>query len=353
MHPSTFLDRLASGDPAYPADVLHRYVLDELRILEEIRPDLVIGDFRLSLCVSAQLRKTPFAFIFNAQWSPFRRQPAIVPDVPITKWISPTVLNPLYAILRPAFLFLHAKPLNDVRRTFGLPRISHDIRGIYTAGDMVLYPDIPEFVPLDSPPAHHHFVGLCPWAPASPNPAWWDEVMAFPEPKVFVSLGSSGPIRALPAVLEALSTLSVKVIVTTSGRAVEGLGSNVYATELLPYEETSRRCAVVVSHGGTGGLYPALSAGTPMLAIPGNIDSHLSADLLQRSGAGLQVRVEHATPQRLRSAISRLLAEHSFKASALKWAATMARYDTATIFPRLLNEWFAGRSDAAEPGTPR
>ena len=38
---------------------------------------------------------------------------------------------------------------------------------------------------------------------------------------------------------------------------------------------------------------------------------------------------------------------------ALKWAATMARYDTATIFPRLLNGWFAGRSDAAEPGTPR
>src|ERR1700704_2537236 len=59
MEPATFLDRLARGDPAYPAEVLHRYVLDELRILDEIRPDLVIGDFRLSLCVSAPLRKTP------------------------------------------------------------------------------------------------------------------------------------------------------------------------------------------------------------------------------------------------------------------------------------------------------
>ena len=353
MEPATFLDRLARGDPAYPADVLHRYVLDELRILDEIRPDLVIGDFRLSLCVSAPLRKIPFAFIFNAQWSPYRRQPAIVPDVPITKWISPTILNPVYAILRPAFFFLHAKPLNDVRRAFGLPRISRDVREVYTAGDMVFYPDIPEFVPLVSPPAHHHFVGLCPWAPASPKPVWWEEVMAYSEPKVFVSLGSSGPIRALPAVLEALSTLPVKVMVSTSGRTVEGLGSNVYATDLLPYEETSRRSAVVVSHGGTGGLYPALSAGTPMLAIPGNIDNHLSADLLQRSGAGLQVRVEYATPQRLRSAIRRLLVEHSFKESALGWAAKIARYDTATIFPRILNEWFADRNGSTEPGTLR
>jgi UDP:flavonoid glycosyltransferase YjiC (YdhE family) len=353
MEPAVFLDRLARGDPAYPADVLHRYVLDELRILDEIRPDLVIGDFRLSLCVSAPLRKTPFAFIFNAQWSPYRRQPAIVPDVPITKWISPTVLNPVYAILRPAFFFLHAKPLNDVRRTFGLPRISHDVRGVFTAGDLVFYPDIPEFVPLDSPPAHHHFVGACPWELDSPKPAWWEEVMAFPEPKVLVSLGSSGPIRALPAVLEALSTLPFKVIVTTSGRSVDALGSNVYATDLLPYEETSRRCAVVVSHGGTGSLYPALSAGTPVLAIPGNIDNHLSADLLQRSGAGLQVRVEYATPQRVRSAFSRLIAEHSFKASASKWAATLAGYDTKTIFPRILNEWFAARNGSADPGTLR
>jgi UDP:flavonoid glycosyltransferase YjiC (YdhE family) len=349
MEPSVFLDRLARGDPAYPADVLHRYVLDEIKILDEIRPDLVIGDFRLSLSVSAPFRKTPFAVIFNAQWSPYRRQPAIIPDVPITKWISPNILNPVYAILRPAFFFLHAKPLNDVRRTFGLPRLSHDVRRIFTAGDMVFYPDIPEFVPLGFRPAHHHFVGQCPWTLARPNPEWWEEVMAFSEPKVFVSLGSSGPIRALPAVLEALSTLPVKVILTTSGRVVEGLGSNVYATDLLPYEETSRRCAVVISHGGTGGLYPALSAGTPMLAIPGNIDNHLSAELLQRSGAGLQVRVEYATPQRLRSAIESLIADHSFKAAASRWAATVAKYDTATIFPRILNEWFAGRNGSAEP----
>ena len=191
----------------------------------------------------------------------------------------------------------------------------------------MLYPDIPEFVPLDSPPAHHHFVGLCPWALASPNPAWWEKVMAFPEPKVFVSLGSSGPIRALPAVLlEALSTLPVKVIVTTSGRAVEGLAHRTSIRR--SYFLTRKHHAAAPSlypMAEPEAYYPALRAGTPMLAIPGNIDNHLSADLLQRSGAGLQVRVEHATPQRLRSAISRLLAEHSFKASALKWAATMAR----------------------------
>ena len=238
--------------------------------------------------------------------------------------------------------FLHSKPVNEVRRAFGLPRLSHDVRRVYTAGELVLYPDVPEFVPLQSPPNHHHFVGVCPWAVGIERPTWWADVMAAPQRKVFVTLGTSGPLKALPAVLDALSTLPVTVIVTTSGRSVGPFGANVYVADLLPYKEAARGCAVVISHGGTGGLYPALSAGTPMLAIPSNIDNHLSAVLLERSGAGLEVRVEDAIPSRLRSAVNRLLGEPSFKTAATSWASLLAEHDTARIFPSVLKAWFAG-----------
>src|SRR6185369_711318 len=105
-----------------------------------------------------------------------------------------------------------------------------------------------------------------------------------------------------------------------------------------------RNCAFVVSHGGSGGLYPALSAGTPMLVIPSNIDNHLSANLLEESRAGLSVRVESASCRRIQNAMSRLLSERSFKNAALKWSRTFASCDTSKIFPQLLSNWFSNNS---------
>src|SRR5262249_41615342 len=155
------------------------------------------------------------------------------------------------------------KPVNDLRGEFGLPRISHDPGSIYTAGDLTLYPDIPEFVPIDTLPPNHHFIGVCPWRPKISKPAWWNRVIDSPRPQVFVSLRSSGPVKIMPAVLKALSQFSVEIIVSTSSRDVGALGQNIHAAERLPYEETAAHCAFVVSHGGTGGLYPALAAGAP------------------------------------------------------------------------------------------
>jgi len=346
IDPVAFLDAMAHGRVLYSKEAIRGYVSDDQKIIQEIRPDLVIGDYRLSLCISAPLCGVPFASIFNAQWSPYGNQPAIVPEMPVTRWVAPRLLNPLFALLRPAIYAWHAKPVNDIRRSFGLSRLAEDIRAIYTAGDLVLYPDVPEFVPITGAPDHHRFIGICSWSPAVPKPAWWNEVMAAPLPRIFVSLGSSGAVKVLPVVLEAVSSLPVQVILATSGRAVGAVPSNVRTADLLPYEETSRQCAAVVSHGGTGGLYLALAAGTPMLAIPNNIDNHLSTALLEKKGAGIGVRVESASPERLRSVLKRLLSEPGFREAAKKMSVEIARHDTKKIFPELLRQWFARRDSA-------
>lgn len=352
IEPEAFLAALAQGAPPYTADDLMRYVEDDLRTFDEVRPDLVIGDFRLSLCVSAPLAGIPFASIFNAQWSPFARQPAVVPEIPLTRYVSPCILNRLFAAIRPAVFALHSKPVNDARRHFGLPRLSHDLRAIYTAGDFTLYPDIPEFAPVSTLPSSHHYIGACPWSVDTFNtarPAWWNDVMHSPRQKIFISLGSSGPVKALPAVLRAAASLPVEIILATSGRDLGPLASNIHTAALLPYVETASKCAFVVSHGGTGGLYPALTAGAPMLAVPSNIDNHLSTALLTKSGAGLSIRVESATPERLRTAMERLLYDGAFKSAAQNWAEKIARYDTHTIFPAILKDWFASKSQGTVP----
>lgn len=45
---------------------LRKYVEADLRVLDEIAPDLVVGDLRISLSVSARLAGIPYIAIANA-----------------------------------------------------------------------------------------------------------------------------------------------------------------------------------------------------------------------------------------------------------------------------------------------
>jgi UDP:flavonoid glycosyltransferase YjiC (YdhE family) len=221
-----------------------------------------------------------------------------------------------------------------------LAPISDDLREVYTSGDLVFYPDVPEFVPVNGAPAHHHYIGPCLWTCNDAKPEWWDTVMDSPLPKIFVTLGSSGPIKALPAILKAAAQLPVKVLLATSSRIDAPVDPNIHTAPLLPYEETARCSAVVVSHGGTGGVYLTLAAGTPMLAIPNNVDNHLSTKLLEEHHAGLSVRVENADVKNICRALKRLLYEAEFKSAMAKWPALVHRCDSRKLFPALLSKWF-------------
>ena len=69
-----FRDALAKGRPIYDAATLQRYVDDDLAVIDAVRPDVVVGDFRLSLSASARIAAIPYAAICSTYWSPYARQ---------------------------------------------------------------------------------------------------------------------------------------------------------------------------------------------------------------------------------------------------------------------------------------
>jgi UDP:flavonoid glycosyltransferase YjiC (YdhE family) len=332
-----FLANLAKGAPLFPFAILRRYVQEDRKLLEDIRPNLVIGDMRLSLPISARLAGIPCAVMINAYWSPYAKHRSILPEIPLTRVIPPRWLSPFYRLTEPLSYRIHVGEINRLRKEFGMAPLPPDVRVMYTEGDYVLYPDIPEFVPIENAPSTHHYVGICEWSPPAGKPDWWDSMLQDPRRKVFVSLGSSGPVRILPALLKALKKLPVAVLLSTSGRDLPATDPPDYVTGLLPFTETARVADVVVSHGGSGGLYPAMAAGTPVLGIPSNADQHLSTAVLEENGAGLGVRVEEASEERLGRALEQLLNEPRFKESAGKWAGIYQRYDSGALFAGFLS----------------
>jgi len=91
-----FLENIAKGSPAFPTAVLRRYVQYDRELIQRVQPDLVIGDMRLSLPISARLENTPCAVLINAYWSPFTKRRSILPELPLTRIVPPRLLGGIY-----------------------------------------------------------------------------------------------------------------------------------------------------------------------------------------------------------------------------------------------------------------
>jgi UDP:flavonoid glycosyltransferase YjiC (YdhE family)/uncharacterized protein (DUF2141 family) len=320
------LAALARGERLYGKRTLERYVADDLRVINEVRPDVIIGDFRLSLAVSARRVGVPCASLINAYWSPFAQRGGFpLPDHPLVRLFGPKLAEQYFPKALPHVFDYFAAPLNAVRQSSGLEASS--LLEQLCFGDTVLYPDIPELCPLTSAPKTHHFLGAVPWAPKLPVPADLPEEDA-KKPLVYVTLGSSGDRSALPAVLEGMADLPLQGVLATAGRKPPSkLPSNFKAFDYLPGDVLARRARFVVTNGGSSTGYQALAAGAPVLGVASNLDQYLAMDAITRAGAGLLVRAGGLKSREVRAAATRLLEDTTLRDGARKVEKQFAGYD--------------------------
>ena len=188
-----FLTALDRGAPVYSADDLRGYVRQDRALLADVRPDVVVGDFRLSLSVSARLAGVPYATVTNVYWSTAARQRFPLPELPLTRTLGVRAAGLVFPLARPVAFALHTRPLNRVRREHGLPSLGPDLRRTYTDADRVLFADAPELSPPHTSAPGQEFLGPVLWEPAGTPPPLPDD------PLVYVTLGSSGRGRSLSA----------------------------------------------------------------------------------------------------------------------------------------------------------
>jgi UDP:flavonoid glycosyltransferase YjiC (YdhE family) len=117
-----FLAALAAGRPAHDAAVLRSHVEEDLRVLSEVAPDLGVGDFRLSLTVSAPMSCVPYMAITNAYRGPYAKQRYPVRELPPwTNFLPIPSFQRIFDLVRPLAFAHHARALNQVRREYRLP----------------------------------------------------------------------------------------------------------------------------------------------------------------------------------------------------------------------------------------
>lgn len=336
LDPAAIHGALRSGRRLHDEKRLAAQIREDLALFEELRPDLVVSDFRWSLCVSAPVFGVRHAALVNAYWSPWAvRSEFPVPDHPIVRVLGEDLAARYFPRAMP-FVFKHfAEPVNALRRAHGLSPVG-GLLEVLTHGDHVLFADPPELVPTRDAPSTHSFLGHVPWSPDVPLPAWWD-ALPRDRPCVYATVGSSGDVDALPHVIEALAELPVTGVVATAGRAVlSRVPDNVYVADYLPGELAARRSAVVISNGGSSTGYQALAEGVPLVGIPSNLDQYLAMTFIRESGAGEIVRARSLTARGLRDLLTRILGSDDHRRAALRVRENIGRVDARERFRRFV-----------------
>jgi UDP:flavonoid glycosyltransferase YjiC (YdhE family) len=326
--PLAFRRALARGRAVYSFRTLERYARDDLRLIDRVRPAAVVGDFRLSLSATARHAGVPYVNITNAYWSPFARPRFALPSLPGSRHLPRALADRAFRLVRPLAFALHARPLNRLRRGFGLAALPPDVRHAYCDGDATLYADIPGMVPLADAPATHRVIGPVQWSPSGEPPGWWDAVLHGPAP-IYLTLGSSGPADLLDAGVEALAPLGLPLVVATADRVAVASRPGVHVAAFVPGEAISARAALVVCNGGSPTTQQALAHGVPVLGIASNLDLFLNMHYVARFGAGKRLAADRASTRTIRAAARAVLDDPALRTGAKAAAQAAAGADPA------------------------
>jgi UDP:flavonoid glycosyltransferase YjiC (YdhE family) len=165
---------------------------------------------------------------------------------------------------------------------------------------------------------------------AAPLPAYWPGREG---PFVYVTLGTmmgnmDESKSLFNVVLDGVRGLPIRVLLTIGkDLPTDALGdvpANVRVERFVPQDDVIPHAAAVVCHGGSGTMLGTAAAGVPMVVVPMFADQPQNAERVAALGAGLALPKGRATPESIREALSRLLAESSFRDVARNVATEMA-----------------------------
>lgn len=347
IHANGIIQKLSDPAPLFGIETLERYIEEDLRLIADFKPALVVGDMRQSLMISSRLARVPYANVINAQWSPYATDTKFeMPVNPLVERYGEVWGNFFFGLTGKLGFAHHVWPINALCLKYGMFG-NWDMRHIYCNGDYVLYADVPEVVPTRELPDNHRYIGPLVWSADVERPEWWERVPA-DRPVVYASLGSSGQQDLLSDILEAMADLDLSVLASTgSSELRERVPANAFLARYLPGSDAAGRADLVICNGGNMATQQALAAGSPVLMIVSNMDQLISARAVERAGCGTVLLERDVTPGLVKRAVWRLLRDSRAAAAAKRVAEVFRGRRVEVEFPRFVESVVESQTDAA------
>jgi MGT family glycosyltransferase len=304
-----------------------RSVESDLAVLDAVKPDVVVGDMHWSLCASARVRQVPYVSITNGAWTRFYAE-AI--DPPQGHWstrlMGRRLSRALFPKIKDALTWFYSLGYTGVCRHYRLA----PIRSLYDLieGDMTLLADLPEYMPTrpETPPSFR-YVGPIVWEADLPEPAWLRRLDPA-RPTLYFTMGSTGDAKFFHEAIRVFGGTDYQILITTGGLASLGpVPDNIFVEEYAPGQPLMRASGAVISHGGNGTIYQALSCGVPVIGFPSIFDQEVNLQRVCGLGAGVRMWRSEYRAEALKAAVDEVLGNPSYRAAARRLAGRIAEMD--------------------------
>jgi MGT family glycosyltransferase len=328
-----------------------RSVASDLEVLKSIRPDAVVGDMHWSLSTSARVLGIPYVSIANACWTRWFTQVVEPPEGHLSARIfgSP-IARAVFPVLMKLMHAYYALGYRTIRKRHGLPRIHTLWEAI--EGDINLMPDLPEFMPVgDDLPPTFRYTGPLLWDATMKLPDWFSSLERG-RPTVYVTFGSTGDSRLFQEAARIFGNTEFQVLITTGGLTeVAHPPPNVFIAKYAPGDVLAAASDVVVSHGGNGTVYQALSRGVPLVGIPTMFDQEINMRRVCALGAGLQIRGNSYSGAAFEAAVRGVFADPSYRDICRGLAARISSFDGRRCAALHIHEFLEHKDPRRQPSS--
>jgi len=325
----------------YDYDLIKACVKAELNLIENVKPDLVLTDFRLPLSTSCELADVPLAVILNASWTNYYSVRVKAPEhLGITQVLGRKITTLLTPLIKKLILSIDARPFNKFRKEFNLS-VRKNIWDIWR-GDINLIVDIPEYGPTENLPGNFHFIGPIVWEPNIDSPKWLEN-LDHERPTLYFTMGSTGFPRFFEQAIEIFGNTEYQCIMTTAGMVkLKNIPDNFYVVDYAPGSKIMEKSDLVVCQGGNGTIYQAMSHGVPIIGIPTMHDQEWNLDRVESLGIGIHLSELKFKPEHLSNAVKKVITEESYKTNALEQKVILEQYNGPRKGAKVINDYLVG-----------
>jgi MGT family glycosyltransferase len=312
-------DFTANVYAAYEPPLIERCIQDELAAIDAFRPDLVLGDFRLTAAVSTRVAGVPFVSVVDGCMTNYFNPVAVM----LSEEAYPTRFKRATFVTR----IIQNRQKKSLARYFRQAARRHRVKRLkslydFLEGDLTLIADLPRFNPLPGIPDHFRYIGPLIWEGLNPRP--------HPSPPIdpnrtliYATVGNTGQSKFIDLVTQAFGGDGDYQVILTTGAFLDPGDApsvdNVHVARFIPGSQVIPQAQAVIHCGGSGSTYQALLCGAPTLVIPFAAYQRINAWLTKKNHVGIPLSPVQLTPQRVKESLQQLVADEEVKTNVQRF----------------------------------
>ncbi|MBY0412889.1 MAG: hypothetical protein K2Q18_01925 [Bdellovibrionales bacterium] len=323
-------------------DYFRKAIASDLVLIDEVKPSLVIGDFRLSLLVSAKKMNIPYLNLSNVCWDPDLKLPLKIPHHRWFLVIGDFIMRNTLKVLTPMVERMMLSGMNKVLVEHGVTPYKR-MGPFHLSGDYAIMLDYPDLIERQKTHDKNNYIYIGPtfFSIASNNKIEIKKTMG--SKNILVSMGSSGDLSILKKLLKYLEKTNYNVVILTAGRIqLSSDKPNITITDFYPFDSSLKNFDLMITNGGAPSNNAAFINGVISLMIPTNPDQVYNSSFIEEAGLGRVLESHFLSEKNLTKALSDLLTSSEVKNKILSTAEKYADFDSrkniVTVVEKILQK---------------